>query len=103
MVAASGCDRTSVQQNLPHGECGESDHVRKNVLPAMLNEVQQIVGASQKGIWECDIAIELIKTHVLNRLADAAEPFEQVMVDKGSQLHYATNATAAPGGLVAYR
>ena len=30
--------------------------------------------------------IELIKAHVLNRLADAADPFVQVMVDNGTGL-----------------
>ncbi|MEY2726678.1 MAG: hypothetical protein RLZZ458_2545 [Planctomycetota bacterium] len=30
--------------------------------------------------------IELIKAHVLNRLADAAEPFELVIVDNGTGL-----------------
>ena len=30
--------------------------------------------------------IELIKAHVLNRLADAAEPFVLVMVDHGTGL-----------------
>jgi hypothetical protein len=43
------------------------------------------VGTNQKGLWY-DIAIELIKAHVLNRLADAAAPFVQVMVDSGTGL-----------------
>ena len=52
----------------------------------MLNGVQQTVGANQKGLREYDIAIELIKAHVLNRLADAAASFAQMMVDSGTGL-----------------
>jgi hypothetical protein len=37
--------------------------------------------------------IELIKAHVLNRLADAAEPFVQVMVDNGTGLKEFESAT----------
>jgi hypothetical protein len=35
----------------------------------------------------------LIKAHVLNRLADAAEPFVQVMVDRGTGLKEFESAT----------
>ena len=37
--------------------------------------------------------IELIKTHVLNRLADAAAPCVQVMVDSGTRLKDLESAT----------
>ena len=37
--------------------------------------------------------IELIKAHVLNRLADAAAPFVQVMVDSGTGLKEFESAT----------
>ena len=37
--------------------------------------------------------IELIKAHVLNRLADAAEPFVQVMVDNGTGLQELESVT----------
>ncbi len=37
--------------------------------------------------------IELIKAHVLNRLADAAESFVQVMVDNGTGLKESESAT----------
>ena len=83
---------------------GRVRYSRINAISGSVRVMEVVVAAVS--LMSMTSHIELIKAHVLNRLADAAEPFVLVMVDHGTGAEgvrvgdvWHAAATAAPDGL----